>query len=375
MQQRGAVSIFFVFGIILLLFYLSWYLPSKYKSQNPAQSNLHFLRFNTLYGGEFDLSYPTTYFASQDYISKAVSFKLINCQTKCDTLIIGDSNKIATSSGEELINIAHRDYLKISDPANKSLQIFVPKWSDKLGVIKVNLPAGEKPVVPDEFLKIIGSLKFVKEVVVSKAPSANPKSSAVTIKPSTNVVVAKTPTPVIQDKYNRKFTEGGNPVLSANINRLISSGVFDYPSDDQLLGWLFAESFDYSAAEKTFTDVREKKKVTDASLLNIISVLQNKLLENERILHIYFTKLENNDLIVSFNTTKEFVHYFSLFGADNKLKSLVKQETTNRRFTCASSVYITKSQVYNVLCYGNSNGDSMGAFQIDFNKQTAKQLD
>ena len=182
-NTKGYVNLALIVLLVLVVLGVGAFVKSYFSKGQVSQVSEYSFRFDTVYGGKFDLSYPETYFAGQDYHTKVTSFKLNGCGEKCETLNMSIPTPKLSDSQE--YSVAGKDYTlqKKNNSDGTTVLVLNPKWTDKLGSIEiVSYQNVDEP--SEDFKKIIGSIKFVQEIPISEIQVSPPV--AVTPKSSLN---------------------------------------------------------------------------------------------------------------------------------------------------------------------------------------------
>ncbi len=262
-HAKGYINIGIIVLLIISVLAVGAFIKKNYFSQNTIlqasnnQTSNYGFRFDTQYGGQFDINYPLKYFSGQDYFNKSVNFKLTDCQEKCETLIVAATKR--DLSGAKDYTIEGKDYTlkKIANSDGSTTLLINPKWTDRLGLIEIKsyLDIDEPS---DDFNKIIGSLQFVKEIEIKKAQQ--PSSSTV-------LVPTSLPSPVQTSSSNKPvliqttITTIAPIDLSANYlsqTKVFNSSLFSlrYPNNWELISrsdYFDTTFYDPAGAEKTYS--------------------------------------------------------------------------------------------------------------------------
>lgn len=179
-NSKGYMNIGIIALLVISILAVGGFVKKNYFSQNSAnpastsQTSNYGFRFDTRYGGQFDLNYPLTYFAGQDYFNKSIKFTLTGCQEKCETLVIATTKRDLSESKKYTIEGKEYSLSKNTNSDGSVTFLLEPKWTDKLGLIEIK-SYSTKEELPSDFYKIISSLQYVKEIaVIEVSPPPSP---------------------------------------------------------------------------------------------------------------------------------------------------------------------------------------------------------
>lgn len=337
-MQKGLIHLpLLVLLVILIVFGIFFTVKQAAKSPQNSYS----FRFNTLAGGEFDVKYPSSYFAAQDYETKAVSFKLSGCQINCQSLVIAKPSNEATTSGK-IIKIGDKEYYQIKDQP----LTFYPKWTNKLGFIEIN------GSLSDSSSQIISSLNFVKEI-----PIISPSS---TVTPSPKPINQTLPTTNQLDDFitdpNKQILRYMNPILGQkDFSNIIAE------NNNNLVG---------IGKRREYLPINQDPRGMSSQLYLALQAIRAKH-KDQQLDYFYAFSIETGQLVIV-DTTDKKQNIAYLVNQDNTLK-IVPLNWGANQLDCGYPVSFTKDNVFVLACMSatpQGGYDYTKVFKIDFNQQS-----